>query len=137
MDTDMSTAPQNLFLNMAVLCPACYPWLWTAWSSSRLWWVSIVALRCGEVFPEETARAVLRAGVGLPAGEAVPRGGDGVPDGCFRVGPGDSQAGGPAGDEFSGGRRHALERGDCLFNALDTVTARQAGEGVFRTLRLG
>ncbi|MET3350707.1 UNVERIFIED_ORG: hypothetical protein ABID57_002401 [Arthrobacter sp. UYEF1] len=30
VDTDIRTAPQNLFLNMAVLCPACYPWLWTA-----------------------------------------------------------------------------------------------------------
>ena len=35
-------------------------------------------------------------------------------------------------DEFDGGRRHAVERGYCLFNGLDAVPARQAGDGVVR-----
>ena len=32
--TARARVSQNLFLNIATLCPACWPWLWTRCSSS-------------------------------------------------------------------------------------------------------
>ena len=37
---------QNLALNIAVECPACSPWVWTGWSSSRPEWAWTRGIAC-------------------------------------------------------------------------------------------